>query len=185
MAKTNSQTDNGRFQKIIVSLDTLKQDNLSDKDKYTALQQSLDYYYAWYRNNNIHSLYTNSHIIEDFAKEFFPSFYNEKDFLIQCQDPQCATTQQPADVDKIIADVQASDFPAEVKATIIQDLKDDGYFQNADDRARNYLESAKIISRYGYYSPSGEHQKISNNLVTFVQNNYPDEYLKYISIINQ
>lgn len=185
LAKENNQTKSATFQKAMASLDKLKQENLSDKDKYTALQNTMEYYIHWYRNNNIHAVYTNSYLIGDFAKEYFLSYYKKDDFAINCQDPKCATVPQPAEIDKIIADIKASDFPAEVKESTIIDIQDDGYFQHADDRARNYLESADIIKGYDYYSPNKTNRKIADELIAFVKDKYPNEYIKYQSDIKQ
>lgn len=179
IGQKNSLSKNATFQRTMSALDKLTSQNLSQQQKYETFQFIFQYYYALYQDTNNHDLYINGNIFDDFAKQNFPTLYNNKDFVIRCQDPQCATAQQPAEIDNILKEIEASDFPDPVKKSVLQDIKNDGYFQSADDRARNYILSINIIRSYNPFSPSGTNKKIASDLEDFVKNRYPGEYIRY------
>lgn len=151
----------------------------SEKEKFDALAIIADFSQSLYSSTNNPKLYSyiNTDLI-NYAKKYFPKFYNNSNFVYPCQDTSCEDSPQPKEILKIIDEINASDFPDQVKKDLSRDLINTGYRSQKEEigKFNQYLIIASNIKNNSWFSKTGETLKIAQDLENFIKETYPREY---------
>ncbi len=176
LSSDSSIAQNSQYQRFLEKFQKLGDSKLSRKQKYDELANSVSFFEGLYSSTNNPKVYPVLKNIDKFAKDSFPDFYQELDFSYFCQDPSCAETSQPEEIENIIKDIESSDFPDFVKKSLIRDVTNVGYLSKSqnEEKALTYLTIEDIIRNYGNYSPSGVNLKIADRLYAYIEKEFPE-----------
>jgi len=167
-------SNQGLNETIKAKFDDLKNDELSDQEKYNSLFLIRMNLSSTYNKNHDPKLrsFINNELIQ-FAKNNFSKEFKENDFLQTCSDLECGE-KISAELEKIITDIKRSNIPPEEIETILYNLELAAYIPADDD-----LES----KRYGYglvvwqlnNLNSAEASNSAKSLKEFFVKNYKEE----------
>jgi hypothetical protein len=170
---------NPSAEKFYSKLTSAEDPSLSAQDKYNALALGYAYLRQAYSETNDHVLYTLPEEYANFVKTNFSKDYREADFRkIPCQDKLCEDEPQPAEILKVVDEINASSIPDPVKTTFVRNLLNAGYISKNDPeyRAFNYYVVANILKGSGALTDAGLNTKLSQEVIDYVQKAYPNQY---------
>jgi hypothetical protein len=164
--------------KFTAQLNILSDKNADEGSKYTSLVQAgsqLQFLYTLSSNPKIRNLLDT---LNTFAKNNFPTEYQQNQFSYFCQDSGCTDDPPPPTLLKIVDEIRNSDFPTNIKTTNSQHLLSLSYYQKKDAAAKvyRYLGFAYVIRGYAYLTKTGANTQIADNLYNYVKSYYPNEF---------
>jgi len=181
--KDQSIPKNARFQDLKEKIISLEDPNQSKKQKYDILASTETNLFDTYLLTKNNKLYALSSKINAFSKTNFPQYYKENDFkLLICYDPICADSPQPKEILSIIDEINSSNLPDDVKKSDTDILYIYTYAtkEQAYARVENYYFLAQMIKKSSDYEKVGLNIKISDEIMTYLNNNYADFLKKLV-----
>ena len=170
------------YTKFFTQLTTVENVNDSASNKYHSLTLAYRNLTEAYNQTNDHALYNLPQELNNFTKVNFPKLYKQNDFAkIYCADTTCADTPQPPEMLKVVDEINASNIPAPVKVTFVRDLTNAGYLSknNTQFKTFAYIIVAGAFNGSGALTKAGLNEKLSQEILDYVQKTYPNEYKKY------
>ena len=170
-------------EKFYSQLTQVEDTTLSTTDKYKALTMGYLYLRQAYRETNDHALYALPQEYANFVKTNFPKEYKQQNFgKIPCQDKICEDEPQPAEILKVIDEINTSSIPDVVKTTFVRDLLNAGYVTKNDPRFRAfaYYMDANALSGSGALTDAGLNMKLSQEVLDYIQKTYPKQYQTFL-----
>jgi hypothetical protein len=166
------------FSKFMSQLDILENKNADEENKYASLAQAnseLQLLYSFTGNPKVRNLLD---ALNTFAKNNFPTQYQQNQFSYYCQDLGCTDDPPPPELLKIVDEIRNSDFPTSVKSVNSQHLLSISYFQKKDvaTKVYRYLGFAYAVRGYAYLTKTGANTKIADDLYNYVKSYYPKEF---------
>ena len=164
---------------------SLEDPKLSKKQKYdnlTSAENNLFDTYLMTKNNKVYTFNTK---LNDFSKTNFPEYYKEGDFgLLVCYDSSCADSPQPQEILDIIDEINSSSLPDEAKKLdseilIVYTFATKDHNQTIA-KVNNYYFLAQSIKRSSEYEKAGINIKISDEIMNYLNKNYPKELSEVI-----
>lgn len=185
---SENQKDTPLSSRVIKELSKIEDQKTSEKDKYIALASTTSFLANLYRlnnNNKYYQLINNDMNI--FAKKNLFKYYNKDDFTAQCMDKSCTDHNQPPQLDNIIKEIKLSDFPQEVKDSLITDLTNTGYRPSSLKKGTVgiYWTLADMTKTNTWFSSSSANLRIADDIYKLIEENYPDEYKVFIKAENE
>lgn len=163
--------------RITKYLNILNDNKSSKEERYNAAVKAYEYLYTSYTLTSNNKF---APVLKDFsvfAKNNFPDFYKNSDFIFFCKDPSCAEEPQPPAILAIIDDINASDFPDDVKKQVTRNLLTTGYLpsERVKQKFNQYLFIETSLRTYGIFSKNGDNLRIAESLLNFIEKEYPEE----------
>lgn len=165
----------GFYSETLHRLSILDDKNASDEAKIASIAKgasTLSYLYSDVHNPKVREAFNQ---LKSFTKGNFPKYYQERYFIIYCQDTTCQDTPQPPEILKIVDEINSSSIADYAKKTYVNNLLNAGYVSKNDIDAKVY--SYYIISLYirndGEFSKAGINDKIADEVYNYLSNTYP------------
>lgn len=178
LSSDSKVVEDTQYSRGINSFKKIQDPNLSEQNQYTQLTNTNDFFNSLYSSTNNPSITKLLDSLNNFGQKNFPKYYQKIDFSYYCQDPECADTAQPQEIQVIINDIKASKIDEGIKKSLIQNLTNSGYIPSNKNtfKAENYLIDADIIRQDKAFTDEGINNKIADAIVDFVKKTFPKEY---------
>jgi len=159
----------------------LESKNSSPTQGYQAINQITIFISSTYSQTHNPQYRRIINDLDRFAKNNFSKQYNKNDFFTICQDSTCQDEPTPAQIVKIIDEINKSDMPDGVKNSLVLNLTNANYMtkNNRYDKFIVYNFVANQLKSYSIFSPSGANLTIANDLQNFLDVTYPQEKKTY------
>lgn len=169
------------------NLSKLPDSKLTKKQKYDLLANSTFRLSSAYSATNVPALRPIINTdLNNFAKKNFPEYYEGLQFYASCQDESCRTSARPPELDTITNKIQSSDFPKDVKDTLIEDLNNTALKsdEKKDGKPDQYMMLASMVEENNWFSPAGQNKEIAQDIYELVKKYYPNDYEDILETIN-
>lgn len=165
--------------RIVQKINVLSDTKQKPEVRYLALANIAAFTSYLYSTNNNPAYKAIFPELDKFARENFPEQYKKMDFYQTCQDPTCADSQQPTEIQNIIKEINNSNLDNHAKEILTHSLLDAGYINSKDLNSEKnkfdlYFNVLQILNKN--YKNEPNIPQISNELENFISQKYPNEY---------